>query len=377
MSSGRVAGARDLGRFWDRVRSLRLIRYLGSLELGLICMVVLFGLILAGTLYQVDFGLYAAQQKFFHSWFTTLGPVPLPGAQTAFAVLAVNLLVSTLFTIRYRWNNIGLFLIHIGLIVLVAGGFQAHIYARESVIGLAEGERTGVAYDPHQYELEARAGDQVYTASLASIKPGQRLEIPGTESVLSVVETYPNAEAELAADGSRRIVGLHELEPDRDPSRNRPAIHAVLGSSEEAGASVFLYGGENTSTTLAGSQGRVDLVLRPTRYDLPFTLALEDFHAEFYPRSDIPKEFTSRVRVIDGDAQRTAVISMNEPLRYGGYTLFQASYATDERDETLASIFAVVRNPARSLPYIVSLLIAVGLILHFALRVVRGRKRNV
>jgi hypothetical protein len=45
-----------------------------------------------GTVYQVEHGLFAAQERFYNSWLILVaGFVPFPGTQLVLAVLLVNL----------------------------------------------------------------------------------------------------------------------------------------------------------------------------------------------------------------------------------------------------------------------------------------------
>src|SRR5690606_1744237 len=64
-----------------------------------------------------------------------------------------------------------------------------------------------------------------------------------------------------------------------------------------------------------------EIALRPKRYYKPFSLTLIKFSHDKYPGTEIPKNFSSRVRVKgdDGD-DREVLIFMNNPLRYGGLT---------------------------------------------------------
>ena len=50
----------------------------------------------------------------------------------------------------------------------------------------------------------------------------------------------------------------------------------------------------------------------------------------------------------DGAVKQKALIYMNHPLRYGGLTFYQASFA----NEDTTSIFQVVKNPGWMLPYL-------------------------
>ncbi|MCU0276626.1 MAG: cytochrome c biogenesis protein ResB [Acidobacteria bacterium] len=97
---------------------------------------------------------------------------------------------------------------------------------------------------------------------------------------------------------------------------------------------------------------------------LPFAVKLVDFQKTMHPGTEIPRSFTSKVEIIAGVAARDAIISMNRPLRTGGYAFYQSSFAEDD-GQGQRSTFAVVRNSGRWLPYVASALIGLGLLLHF------------
>jgi hypothetical protein len=52
---------------------------------------------------------------------------------------------------------------------------------------------------------------------------------------------------------------------------------------------------------------------------------------------------------------------MNNPLRYGGYTFYQAGY--ENNDQT--SILQVVRNPGWLIPYVSCIMMGLGLCIQF------------
>jgi hypothetical protein len=114
------------------------------------------------------------------------------------------------------------------------------------------------------------------------------------------------------------------------------------------------------------------LTLRPRRYYLPFSMTLKEFKHDIYPGTDIPKNFSSLVRLKDaaGGEDRDALIYMNHPLRYGGKTFYQASFGKEDR----LSIFQVVRNPGWLIPYLSCALVAIGLLLHFGLKLSASMK---
>ena len=97
---------------------------------------------------------------------------------------------------------------------------------------------------------------------------------------------------------------------------------------------------------------------------LPFSLTLLKFSFDRYAGTDIAKNFSSRVRLRsdDGRDDREVLIYMNNPLRYGGYTFYQADYDHEKEQYT---ILQVVRNPSWSLPYIACAVMTLGLLWQF------------
>jgi cytochrome c biogenesis protein ResB len=111
-------------------------------------------------------------------------------------------------------------------------------------------------------------------------------------------------------------------------------------------------------------EGRTwELSLRFKRAYLPAAIELVDFKHDRYPGTQIPYNFSSDVRIHEpGSNQgRDTLIYMNHPLRYAGLTFYQASFA----DNDTKSMFQVVRNPVRWVPYLACVITTLGLVLQF------------
>ena len=111
------------------------------------------------------------------------------------------------------------------------------------------------------------------------------------------------------------------------------------------------------------------IVMRPARYYKPYSVTLQKFTHERYPGTEIPKNFASRVTLIDPEraVDREVFIYMNHPLRYRGETFYQAGFQKDDS----ASILQVVRNPSFIAPYVACVVVAAGLAR--AIRISSGR----
>ena len=58
---------------------------------------------------------------------------------------------------------------------------------------------------------------------------------------------------------------------------------------------------------------------------LPFIILLEDFRVEHYPGGQ-PKSFESDLVIQEGETRTAKTIAVNHPLKYKGYTIYQASF---------------------------------------------------
>jgi hypothetical protein len=109
--------------------------------------------------------------------------------------------------------------------------------------------------------------------------------------------------------------------------------------------------------------------LRPQRLYKPYSLHLVEFKHERYPGTEIPKDFSSHVKLKNAQTgeEREVRIFMNNPLRYGGETYYQSSYDRDER----GTILQVVRNPGWLTPYVACVVVSLGLLGQFFLHLFR------
>ena len=117
------------------------------------------------------------------------------------------------------------------------------------------------------------------------------------------------------------------------------------------------------------------ITLRPSRYYKPYSVTLQKFTHEKYAGTEIPKNFASKVTLIDPErsVNRDVLIYMNHPLRYRGETFYQAGFDPDDS----ATILQVVRNPSFIALYVACVIVAAGLLVQFGFHLVGfARKRR-
>ena len=98
------------------------------------------------------------------------------------------------------------------------------------------------------------------------------------------------------------------------------------------------------------------------RIDLGFEIQLDKFTVGRYQGTMRAASYASDVQI---PGVLEAHISMNNPLKHGGFTFYQASFQEDDAGNPTTSILSVNYDPGRWLKYLGSLLIVLGSILMF------------
>ncbi len=143
-------------------------------------------------------------------------------------------------------------------------------------------------------------------------------------------------------------------------------LGGILSSSVSVDGILTLKNGQKSHIYVDNEHGQ-----ETRTWQLPFEVELTAFTIQTYPGSRKARNYISDIKLYAEGKTFPAQISMNRPLRYNGYSIYQSGF-TDAESST-ASILTVVRNPASPLPYISGILIVCGLVLHLLSRR-NGRK---
>jgi hypothetical protein len=384
----------------------RVFQFLTSLQLTVVLLAASMVLVFAGTLAQVHEGLYAAQARFFKSWFVFglhIGPerkipVPLPGGYLLGVLLLVNLLAAHVKRFQLTWKKAGIHLTHAGVVMLLVGQLLTDMLSTESAMRLAEGEAKNYSEDFHANELvviDTSAADQDHVVAIPETLLARRKEIRHDKLpvTLRVKHYWPNSGlTEQARSGSVPVEategigrGLHVLpmQPTiSDKERNLPsAVIEVLGADGKTLGSWLVTSRLSSRQSFSVGGRTFELAMRFTRHYKPFFLRLLEFTHEKYAGTETPKNFASRVRLQRPGAgeDREVKIYMNNPLRYEGETFYQAGF--DENNDQLVNkvtILQVVRNPGWLTPYLACGIVTAGLIVQFLIHLVgfAGKRRS-
>lgn len=351
-------------------------------------------LIFFGTLAQARMGTWEAQQLFFNRWWVTapVGDFSLPifpGGLTIGALWFVNLLAAFFTRFPLKRNQVGTILSHAGLLLLLAGQFFTQRLSIESQMPIREGETSNFTISAHKTELALTrttnpAFDDVTSIPESILKSQGMIVIPHSPLTLRIRRYFLNARLTMAQPGSLSIanqgmgpqIEVEALPPQRAAEDEANAVTAyveVFNAQESLG--VWLLSSALGAPQKFTANGEsYQMIMRPKRYILPFSLTLQKFTHDRYPGTDIPKNFASRVRLKDASHKedREVLIFMNNPLRYRGLTFYQASYGENDQ----LSVFQVVKNPARHAPYISCAMIIIGLAIQFLTHLIGWRRRK-
>ena len=105
-----------------------------------------------------------------------------------------------------------------------------------------------------------------------------------------------------------------------------------------------------------------------------FSIKLLNFIHEKYQGTQTPKDFSSRIRLINsGDKiDRELKIWMNNPLRYAKKTFYQSGYLPEDK----GTVLQVVRNDSWMIPYLSCMIVFVGMGAQFFWSMQRSKKER-
>lgn len=112
----------------------------------------------------------------------------------------------------------------------------------------------------------------------------------------------------------------------------------------------------NSMLKLFTDQAVYILMYANRRLDLTFNLKLKDFKVGRYPGTMRAASYES---IVDVPELGETTISMNEPLKHGGFTFYQSSFQENEKGP-YASVFSVNRDPGRWVKYLGCLAVVLG-----------------
>ena len=392
-----------------------------SVRLTVVLLALGMVLVFVGTLAQSKLGIWVVMEDYFRSIYV-LVPVnifpdllfpsddlrydegfmiPFPGGFTILGLLTLNMLAALyLFVMRdiktggrVLVRRLGLYAIHLGMIILFAGEFVTGLYAKEGLMSVTQGGWSDYVEDIRAAELvlvdaSGPETDRQIIFSQAMVERAANSGEPLTHPDLPVsirVERWVGNSSLLRREGDttglRGAALVHRVESvpraaGIDPAIDFPSAEVTL-VSKEGGASLGTWLVTAVPDSVRGQsrmfsafpqpveleQTTWQLQLRFARRQLAYRIEVDAVTHETYPGTTIPRNFASEVRVVDETtkASRTAKVWMNHPLRHGGDTYYQHQMSA----ATGRTTFQVVRNIGALLPYIACAIVSAGMLWHF------------
>jgi len=345
-----------------------------------------------GTMDQQYMSLYEVQNRYFNSLLFKVptfggGAIYLPGANLALWVLAVNLICGGLIRIRKRVATAGIIVVHVGILWMLAAGFVEYNLADRGHLTLYEHEQGDDFVSFFEWEIvvgelleEGRLREHIIPSEqFVDLDPDSKATFRSALLPFDLVvrRFLPNAKPEPMPGGHGGVDGfyLRPLPPEQQAENNLAGadvkiVDAATGTAQRGA----LWGGSPAVLPLTFRAGGKDwmLKLRHRAYPMPFRIRLNKFTKLDHPGTRTPSEFSSNVTKTEDGAEQDVTISMNEPLRRKGYTLFQTNWGPQgvPNPRRLYSVFEVVRNPADQWPLWSCLVILLGLLFHFGMKLV-------
>ena len=383
------------------LRSLR--GFFVSLQLSVVLLVFGMILVFAATLDQVNLGIWAVQEKYFRSFiiYAKAGSVAvavLQGGYTIGGVLLINLIAAHVYRFSLTARKAGIQLTHAGLIVLLLGELLTGLWQEDYNLRLTEGETRNYAESYRDNELvlidttDAQY-DEVVAIPEKSLSRHTTLQHPKLPFRVVPKAYYPNSilqrrspgatprpgeQVSLATTGiGESIMAAPQPITYRQDERNLPSAYVELAAADRSLGTYLVSTGLEMPQTFEYGGRQWKIALRVKRAYKPYALTLLKFTFDRYAGTEIPKNFSSRIRLKtpDGRDDREVLIYMNNPLRYAGLTFYQSGFERDER----TTILQVVRNPSWQMPYIACVLMTLGLCIQFGYHLVGfvGKRRPV
>ena len=391
----------------------RLYKIFTSPRLAVALLALGLVLVFLGTMAQEPLGLYAAQNRFFRSFFVdapsfyaamhktadmflqgigrplqpldahallTAPRIPVfPGGYLVGGLLLINLFAAHLRYYQPGQKKYGIAMIHLGVVLLLLGQLLTDLLSTESAMHIRNGGTKNYSEADRDYELAIidvtdPETDQVVAIPARKLAKRGELVHPELPFTIRVKKYFPNSSlVEGPRDGYEEVktagdkgTGIwwrevaHVTEMNR---RDTPSALLELVTPQGPLDTVLVSGFLSRPAAFRHNDRKYEIGLRPQRFYKPFSLHLIEFRHDKYPGTEIPKNFSSQVRLQRADTgeNREVLIYMNNPLRYGGETFYQASFDPDNQ----GTILQVVHNPSWLTPYFSCVLVGVGMVWQF------------
>ena len=409
-----------------------IVKFLSSPNIFVFAIAWMIVLVIVGTIDQANIGLYEAQQKYFSpkpdfkiyfgfipapaGLITYFGFIPVPSGKFLMLIISINL--SFYFTRPniFKLSKIGITITHAGALLLLIGAGITAYYSQEGRMPIEEGKINNYFEDYYEKELAIINTSNIeydeYTIFNQSVLEHGNL-LSNNQTIpfkIKVHEFHKNCEYRYQVfpnngyRGAGKFFNIEKKKSEKESEQNQACIEFEISGLDIKNNGVYIaYQGPlitNLNDQIPNNEEIVEqfvmyndskfyLDLRNTRTFLPFKIELIDFKKTIHPNTEIAKSFSSDINLIEDSISRGVLIKMNEPLRHNGYTFYQASfqdsgpytyndsYYYDTKFWKDRTVLAVVKNYGRLFPYISSIIMCIGILIHLLLKIPRKKNEKI
>jgi hypothetical protein len=376
----------------------QLFAFLSSYGLAITVLTFLLLITFLGTLSQKDIGLLDSQRKYFDSWWLihdldlggTLIPVPLPGGGLLMVILFFNMLCGAVIRIRKGWRTIGVLISHLAIMFMLAAGFVSFIYKTEGAMPLFEGQASDQyqsyhdrIIEIHRYDSAGKGDDKALVIPMKhfeDLDPGKARTFFAKDLPIEMQVTgyRRNANVVQAEEGDKTAIDgyrIQEVKHAKEDEANVTAVEITVKLKDGAEQRAILWERQMEPFTVKVGDAAYAISISRMKWKLPFAIRLNDFVRELHPGTMKAKKYTSHVTKITDGKEEPKVVTMNVPVRDQGYVVYQASFSQNSNGEQ--SVFTVVTNPSDQWPLWSCVAVAIGLIIHFLMHLIRFLSRSM
>ena len=346
-------------------------------ELFFFSLLWLIFLLIAGTIAQKYLGLYLAQQKYFSSYVIWIANIiPVPGGYSTMLLISLSLVIK-IFYDKWELQNLGTIIIHIGVLLLLIGGFVTMKFSKEGNMLIKEGESSNYINDYHKLELvindiSAQNYQHIIKLDESYLRPGNIIKLDNLNANMTIKKFYRNSKiiynesnkdiTKLTSYDMSQLFELKKVTPAKIEEQNNSGIE-IMVNNENNSKEYNIFELMPIAQYIKIGKKYYHVQLRHIQTTLPFTLKLIDFKKQNYAGTNKAQNYQSDIIVEDNNVNWYSTIKMNKPLRYKGYSFYQSSFIEDSYQNT-STILAVVQNEGRLYPYIATIIICLGLLMH-------------
>ena len=305
----------------------------------------------------------------------------------------------------------GIVLLHGGVGLMMLSELMVGTMAVETQMTINEGESANFVHDIRTIELaiidESDPKEDTVTVIPKSILLNNQQKVvsdPKLPFDYELVKYYQNSsirrisslgpeEKKLADNLATTGIGLDWIAlpvrnatgTDTGGAVDTPAAYIkVIDKKTSKSLGVYLVSLEMALQDL-GERVTVDdktyqLYLRFKRTYKPYTVTLIDVRKDDYAGTKTVMNYSSDIQLVDPttSVDREIKIWMNNPLRYSGETFYQSGYHADPQTGKELTTLSVVTNMGWMIPYVSCMIVAVGMLYHFMITLMRflGRRKK-